>query len=283
MNCTVHVRDDGCDVWVGTQVITRARAAAAEVTGLPLDTIRVHNHMLGGGFGSRLDVDGVTQAVRIAKLVNGPVKVIWSREEDVQHDVYRPYYYDRLAAGLDSQGSVIAFSHRVVGSSVLARWAPAGFVAGLDGDAVDAAAGPYSFPNTLIDYVRQEPPPGITTGWWRGVGVTHNAFMVEGFIDELASIAKKDAVDYRRTLLAKLPRARAVLDLAAEKAGWGRPLTTRHGRSISVVFGFGTYVAQVAEVAVDKDGRVQVQRVICAVDCGRMVNPDIVKAQMEVG
>jgi isoquinoline 1-oxidoreductase beta subunit len=283
MNCTVHVTKDGCDVWVGTQVLTRARATAAEVTGLPLEKVRVHNHLLGGGFGRRLDIDGITQAVKIAKQVDGPVKVIWGREQDTQHDVYRPCYYDRLAAALDQNGMPVAFSHRVTGSSIIARWAPAGFKDGLDSDAVEAAAGPYSFQNVSIDYVRQEPPPGITTGWWRGVGVTHNAFMVEGFIDELAAAANKDPVDYRRALLAKSPRARAVLDLAAEKAGWGQPMPAGDGRGVSVIFGFDSYVAQIAEVSVGKDGRVRVQRVVCAVDCGQLVNPDTVRAQIEGG
>jgi isoquinoline 1-oxidoreductase beta subunit len=283
MNCTVHVRPDGCDVWVGTQVITRAQATAAQVTGLPLEKVRVHNHLLGGGFGRRLEVDGVTQAVQIAQQVDGPVKVIWTREEDIQHDIYRPFYYDRLAAGLDAGGAPIAWSHRVTGSSILARWAPPAFKNGLDGDAVEGAAGPYSFPNVLVDYVREEPPPGLTTTWWRGVGMTHNAFMVEGFIDELAAAAGKDPVEYRRALLSKAPRARAVLDLAAEKAGWGRPLPAGSGRGVSVIFGFGSYLAQVAEVAVGKDGRVRVARVVCAVDCGRIVNPDTAQAQMEGG
>ncbi len=283
MNCTVHVRPDGCDVWLGTQVLTRAQATAAEVTGLPLDKVQVHNHLLGGGFGRRLEIDSVTQAVQIARQVEGPVKVIWTREEDIQHDIYRPFYYDRMAAALDVGGAPVAFSHRVTGSSILARWLPAGFKNGLDGDAVEGAAGPYSFPNVLVDYVRQEPPAGVTTTWWRGVGMTHNAFMVEGFIDELAAAAGKDPVAYRRALLAKAPRARAALDLAAEKAGWGRPMPAGSGRGVSVIFGFGSYLAQVAEVAVGNDGRVRVTRVVCAVDCGRIVNPDTAKAQMEGG
>jgi isoquinoline 1-oxidoreductase subunit beta len=283
MNCTVHVRKDGCDVWVGTQVAARAQATAAEVTGLPLDKVKVHNHLLGGGFGRRLEVDGITQAVQIAKQVDFPVKVIWTREEDIQHDVYRPYYYDQLSAGLDAKGFPVAFNHRVVGSSILARWAPPFFKDGLDSDAVENATGPYAFANVLVDYVRQEPPQGLTTGWWRGVGMTHNAFMVEGFIDELAALAKKDPVDYRRALLDKTPRARAVLDLVADKAGWGRPLPTGTGRGVSVVFGFGSYIAQVAEVSVGKDGQVKVQRIVCAVDCGRMINPDTIRAQMEGG
>ena len=283
MNCTVHVRKDGCDVWVGTQVLSRAQATAAQVTGLPLEKVQVHNHLLGGGFGRRLDVDGITLAVRIAQQVDGPVKVVWTREEDIQHDVYRPYYYDRLAAGLNQDGIPVSWSHRVAGSSILARWFPPAFKNGLDGDAVEAAAGPYAFSNVLVDYVRQEPPSGLTTGWWRGVGVTHNAFMVEGFMDELAAVAKKDPVEYRRTLLDKAPRARAVLDLAAEKAGWGKPMPAGSGRGIAVVFGFGTYIAPVAEIAVGKDGQVRVSRVVCAVDCGQMVNPDTIRAQIEGG
>jgi isoquinoline 1-oxidoreductase subunit beta len=270
-------------VWVGTQVMARAQATAAEVTGLPLENVVVHNHLLGGGFGRRLDVDSITQAVRIARQVDGPVKVVWTREEDMQHDVYRPYYYDRLAAGLDASGMPVAFSHRVTGSSIMARWIPAFFRNGLDRDAVEGAGGPYHFPNLLIDYVRQEPPTGLTTGWWRGVGPTHNSFMVEGFIDELAVIAKKDPVAYRRALLDKAPRARAVLDLAAEKAGWGKPMPRGAGRGVSVIFAFGTYIAQIAEVVVSDDGRVGVKRVVCAVDCGRIVNPDTVKAQAEGG
>jgi isoquinoline 1-oxidoreductase subunit beta len=283
MNCTVHVRPDGCDIWVGTQVITRAQATAAQVTGLPPGKVQVHNHLLGGGFGRRLDVDGITQAVRIARQVDGPLKVVWTREEDMQHDVYRPYYYDRMAAGLNSDGMPVAFSHRVTGSSILARWFPAGFRDGLDSDAVEGAAGPYDFPNLLIDYVRQEPPAGLTTGWWRGVGSTHNSFMVEGFVDELAAAAGKDPVAYRGALLGKAPRAKRVLDLAAEKAGWGKPMPAGSGRGVSVILGFDTYVAQIAEVSVGSDGRVRVTRVVCAIDCGRIVNPDTVKAQAEGG
>ncbi|MGH8567465.1 MAG: molybdopterin cofactor-binding domain-containing protein, partial [Gammaproteobacteria bacterium] len=283
LNCTVHVRKDGCDVWVGTQVATRAQATAAQVTGLPPEKVRVHNYLLGGGFGRRLEVDFITQAVQIAKQVEGPVKVIWTREEDIQHGIYRPYYYDRLAAGLDGQGMPIAWSHRITGSSILARWFPPAFKEGLDPDAVDGAAEPpYAFPNVLVDYVRQE-PPGIVTGWWRGVGPTHNIFMVESFIDELAAAAKKDPVEYRRALLGKSPRARAVLDLATEKASWGQPLPEGQGRGVSVQHVFGSYLAEVAEVAVSKEGEVRIQRVVCAVDCGMIVNPDTVKAQMEGG
>jgi isoquinoline 1-oxidoreductase beta subunit len=283
MNCTVHIRKDACDIWVGSQVAARARAAAAKLTGLPPESVQVHNQLLGGGFGRRLEVDYVIQAVEIAKQVSAPVKVVWSREEDTQHDAYRPAYYDRLRAGLDRSGMPVSWHHRVVGSSILARWRPDAFKDGMDSDAVEAAAGPYGFPNLLIDYVREEPPAGMATGWWRGVGVTHNAFMVEGFVDELAHKAGRDPVEYRRALLAKAPRARAVLDLAAAKAGWGKPLAAGRGRGIAVLFGFGSYVAQVAEVTVAKDGQVRVERVVCAIDCGRTVDPDTVRAQMQGG
>jgi len=284
MNCTVHVRDDGCDVWVGTQVATRAQRAAAEVTGLPLEKVRVHNHLLGGGFGRRLDIDGVTRAVQIAKQVSVPVKVIWSREEDIQHDLYRPYYYDRLTAGLDEQGMPVAWTDRVTASSILARWLPVAFKNGFDRDAVEGAVKPpYTLPNIQVEYVRQEPPPGITTAFWRGVGPTHNVFVVESFMDELAATANKDPVDFRRALLQNSPRAKAVLELAAEKSGWGQKLPPGSGRGVSVQFVFGSYMSQVAEVAVAKDGGVRVQRVVCAVDCGMVVNPDTVKAQIEGG
>ncbi|HYA19892.1 MAG TPA: molybdopterin cofactor-binding domain-containing protein, partial [Burkholderiales bacterium] len=264
-------------------VQTRAQAAAAQATGLPPETVQVHNHLLGGGFGRRLDVDFIFQAAQIAKQVDGPLKVIWTREEDTQHDIYRPYYYDRLAAGLNEQGMPIAWFDRVTASSIVARWLPQAFKNGLDFDAVDGAAEPpYAFPNILVEYVRQE-PPGITTGWWRGVGPTHNIFVVECFIDELAAAAGKDPVEYRRALLDKSPRARAVLDLAAEKAGWGQKMSSHSGRGVSVGYAMGSYVAQVAEVSVSKEGEVRVQRVVCAVDCGQVVNPDTVKAQMESG
>ncbi|HVJ35893.1 MAG TPA: xanthine dehydrogenase family protein molybdopterin-binding subunit [Terriglobia bacterium] len=283
LNCTVHVRPDGCDVWTGSQVVSRAQATAVEVTGLKPEQVKVHNHYLGGGFGRRLEVDYVTQAVKIAKQVKDPVKVIWTREEDIQHDIYRPAYHDKMEAGLDQTGVPVGFRHRVVGSSIVARWLPQAFKDGFDFDAVDGAAGPYDFANLHVDYLRHEPPAGLYTGWWRGVGVTHNAFVVEGFVDELAVLAKKDPVEFRRGLLGKQPRAKAVLDLAAEKAGWGSPLPAGSGRGVSVIFGFGTYVAQVAEVTVGKDGQVRVTRVVCAVDCGHQVTPDIIRAQMEGG
>ena len=180
-----------------------------------------HNYLLGGGFGRRLEHDYVTQAVQIAMQVEGPVKVVWTREEDVQHDVYRPYYYDRIAAGLDDRGNLVSWSHRIVGISILARWAPPAFKNGIDGDAVDGSAQLlYDIPNIRVEYIRHEEPV-VRTGWWRGVGVTHNDYVIETFIDEIATASGQDPLAFRRRLLGKSPRARAVLDLAAEKTGWG--------------------------------------------------------------
>jgi isoquinoline 1-oxidoreductase beta subunit len=300
-NCTAHVRPDGCDLWVGTQVPTFAQAAAAKLTGLPRSRVRVHNHLLGGGFGRRLEVDFIVQAVRIAQQVASPVKVIWTREEDIQHDMYRPYYYDRLAAGLDSGGRPVAWTHRIAGSSIEARWISelfpnnlrviraGGFhrlgamIKRLDLDAVEGAAEPpYTLPNIRVEYVRQE-PPGVPTAFWRGVGPTHNIFVVESFIDELAAAAQQDPFEYRRTLLDQSPRARAVLELAAAQGDWGKPLPRGSGRGISLLHAFGSHIAQVAEVSVSREGEVRVQRVACAVDCGIIVNPDTVRAQMESG
>jgi isoquinoline 1-oxidoreductase beta subunit len=281
MNCTVHVRKDGCEVWVGNQAIARAQAAAAKTAGLPLDEVVVHNHLIGGGFGRRLEADGVARAVEIAKQVDGPVKVVWTREEDIQHDMYRPYWFDRLSAGLDENGMPVAWNNRFAGSSIIARWLPPGFSNGLDPDTTEGAINlSYALPNLHVEYVRVE-PPGIPTAFWRSVGPSHNVFVTESFMDELAAAAKQDAVAYRRALLDKAPRAKAVLELAAEKAGWGQPLSERVGRGVSLQFVFGTYMAHVAEVEVAKDGAVRVRRVVCAVDCGTVVNPDTVRAQIQ--
>ena len=281
MNCTVHVRKDGCDVWVGSQAVARAQAAAAKVTGLPLNKIMVHNHLIGGGFGRRLESDGVTRAVQIAQHVDGPVKVVWTREEDIQHDMYRPYWLDRMSAGLDSKGMPIAWKHRYAGSSVIARWLPAGFNNGLDPDSTEGAINlAYALPNMHVEYLRVE-PPGISTAFWRSVGPSHTVFVVESFMDELAAAAKQDPVAYRLALLDKSPRAKAALALAAEKAGWGEALPARVGRGVSLQFVFGTYMAHVAEVEVASDGAVRVRRVVCAVDCGTVINPDTVEAQIQ--
>ncbi len=281
MNCTVHVRKDGCEVWVGNQVLGRAQVAAAKTAGLPLDKVVVHNHLIGGGFGRRLEIDGVVRAVEIAKHVDGPVKVVWTREEDIQHDMYRPTFFDRLSAGLDEKGAPVAWKHRFAGSSIIARWAPPLFNNGLDPDTTEGAIDlAYALPSLHVEYARVE-PPGIPTAFWRSVGPSHNVFVTESFMDELAAAAKQDPVAYRLALLDKTPRAKAVLALAAEKAGWGQPLPQGVGRGVSVQFVFATYLAQVAEVEVSKDGAVRVQRVVCAVDCGTVVNPDTVRAQIQ--
>lgn len=283
MNCTVHLRPEGCEIWLGTQVPTRAQAAAAKAAGMPVEKVQVHNHLLGGGFGRRLDVDYVTQAVRIAREVKGPVKVVWTREEDMQHSTFRPYHYNRLSATLDAQGRPIAWHHRVTGSSIIARYATAGFKNGLDTDAIRDAAGPYDFPNLLVQYVRQEPPEGLLTGWWRGVGHMQNAIPVESFIDELARAAGQDAIAFRKPLLAKHPRALRVLEVAAEKSGWGKPLPKGRGRGIALTFSFRTYAAQIVEVSVDAEGNVKAERVVTVVDCGQVVSPPTVEAQVQGG
>ena len=282
LNCTVHVKPDSCEVWVGTQVQTRAQTAAAQVTGLPLDKVTVHNHLLGGGFGRRLEADMVATATRIAKQVDGPVKVVWSREEDIQHDVYRPVYRDVLAASV-ADGRIVGWTHRITGSSIIARWLPPAFQKGIDIDGVDSAADiPYDIPNLRVEFQRDE-PPAVPTGFWRGVGPNNNVFAIESFMDELAKKAGRDPVAFRRDMLGKTPRLRAALELAASKAGWGNPLPTRNGRGVAAQTAFGSFIATVAEAEVDENGAVHVHRIVAAVDTGIVVNPDTVVAQLQGG
>jgi isoquinoline 1-oxidoreductase subunit beta len=283
MNCTVHVRKDECEIWIGSQAVTRVQAFAAKAADLSPEKVIAHNHLLGGGFGRRLEADGAARAVQIARHVDGPVKVVWTREEDVQHDMYRPYWVDRISAGLDDKGKLIAWNNRFAGSSVLARYLPPAFKDGLDPDSIEGAVDlVYDLPNFHVEFVRVE-PPGILTAFWRSVGPSHNVFVTESFIDEIAATAKQDAVAYRRALLDKSPRAKAVLNLAAEKADWGKLMPTGSGRGVSLQSAFGSYMAHVAEVEVSKNGAVHVRRVVCAVDCGAAVNPDTVKAQLQSG
>jgi isoquinoline 1-oxidoreductase subunit beta len=283
MNCTAHFRNGTCELWIGNQAVGRVQAMAAQAAGLPPEKVIVHNHLIGGGFGRRLEADGAVRAVQIARQVEGPVKVVWTREEDIQHDMYRPYWLDRISAGLDKDGKPVAWNHRFAGSSVIARWLPPGFKNGLDPDTTEGAIDlVYDLPNFHVEYVRAE-PPGIPTAFWRSVGPSHNVFVVESFIDELAAAAKQDAVAYRRALLDKSPRAKAVLDRVAQKAGWGQPLPQGSGRGVSLQFAFGSYQAQVAEVEVSKAGTVRLRRVTCAMDCGTVVNPDTVQAQLQSG
>jgi isoquinoline 1-oxidoreductase subunit beta len=281
MNCTIHWRKDSCEIWVGTQAPDRAVAKLADL-GLKPEQIRLHNQLIGGGFGRRLEVDGIVVAARIARHVDGPIRVLWSREEDIQHDQYRPYYVDRIAAGLDTQGRPTAWRHTIAGSAVSAVYSGEALKNGVDDDAVDSAADPvYDIPNLEVRFVQHE-PKGVPTSWWRGVGPTRSIFVVESFMDELAAAAKQDPVQYRRALL-KSPRTRASLDLAAAKSGWGSPLPKGHGRGVAVQFAFGSYLTQIAEVSVDDQGTVRLERITCALDCGQVVNPDTIHAQLEGG
>jgi len=282
LNCTVHVRPDSCEIWVGTQVLARAQAAAATITGLSPEKVMVHNHLLGGAFGRRLEIVEVEKAVRIAKQVDGPVKIVWTREEDVRSDVFRPMYHDRFAATV-ADGRIASWTHRITGPSILARWAPPAFVNGIDGDAVDGAADvPYDIPDLRVEYVRHELSP-VPTGFWRGVGPNNNVFAIESFVDELAAKARRDPIEFRRAMLGKAPRLLAALSLAAEKAGWGAPLPARTGRGVAVQASFGSYIATVAEVEVGKNGEIRVRRLVSAVDTGIAVNPDTVVAQLQGG
>ena len=283
MNCTVHMTKTSCDIWVGTQIPGLTQAAVMKATGFTREQVRLHNHLLGGGFGRRLEYDGTLRAVQIARHVDGPVQVIWTREEDIQHDMYRPYYYDRFSAGLDAQGKPIAWWHRITGSSIAARYFPAWVKDGVDPDAVESSANmPYAIGNVHVDWVAQE-PPGIPTAFWRGVGATRGTFAVESFVDELAASAKQDPLAYRLALLEKSPRAKGVLGIAAEQSGWGRPLPAGQGRGIALCTGFGSFIAQVVQVSVEADGTVTPMHVWCVVDCGIAVNPDTIRAQMESG
>ena len=281
-NCTVALTPGACEIWTGTQVATRVQSVAAQAAGLPLDKVTVHNHLIGGGFGRRLEADMVASAVRIAKQVDGPVKVIWTREEDMQHDVYRPAYRDVISASL-KDGKVFAWKYKVSGSSIMARWLPPAFQNGIDIDAVDSAVDiAYDIPNLQVRYVRAE-PPGVVTGFWRGVGPNNNVFATECFMDELARKAGKDPVEFRRTMLDTNPRLKAALDLVAEKADWGKPLPARVGRGVCVQPSFGSFIATVVEAEVDEFGEVHLRRVTSAVDTGIAVNPDTIVAQLQGG
>jgi isoquinoline 1-oxidoreductase subunit beta len=281
MNCTLHWRDGHCEFWTGTQAPDRAVAKLAPL-GLTPAQITIHNHLIGGGFGRRLEVDGLVLAARVARHVEGPLRVLWPRAEDIQHDHYRPYYVDRLSAALDSSGTPIAWRHTIAGAAVNALYYEVPLKNGVDDDAVTAAADPvYTLPNLEVRYVRHD-PQGVPVSWWRGVGPTRSIFVVESFIDELAAAARQDPIRYRRALIAD-PRMQAVLDLAAERAGWGTPLAAGRGRGVSVQSAFGSYLAQVVEVSLDAQGHPRVERVVCAFDCGQVVNPDTVRAQLEGG
>jgi isoquinoline 1-oxidoreductase beta subunit len=283
INTTLHIRPDGADLWVGTQVPVRAQAAVAKAAGLKPEQVTVHNYVMGGAFGRRLDVDSIEQAAEIAKSLAYPVKLIWTREEDISHDLFRPRYYDMMSAGLDADGNIAAWSHKISSSSVMARWAPPGMKGDLDPDVVEGAIElPYELGAQKVEWVRHE-TPGVTTAWWRGVGPTHNVFVVESFMDECAVAAGKDPIAFRRGLLKNNPRALAVLNLAAEKSGWGEKLPPGMGRGISLQYAFKSYLAHVLEIEVTDRGEIKLRRATVAIDCGQRVNPDTIAAQVEGG
>jgi isoquinoline 1-oxidoreductase beta subunit len=280
MNCTADVRADRCDVWVPTQGQTASQEAAVAASGLPARAVNIHTTYLGGGFGRRGEADFVTDAVETSKAIGKPVKVVWTREDDIQHDFYRPVTYVRMWGALDASGKPVAFMQRLVQQSLLKRLGPLP-PSGVDFISVDGSVNlPYAIPNIRIEYI--ETDPGIPYGFWRSVGASVNGYVVEAFIDELATTARKDPYQFRRELLSEAPRHRAVLDLVAEKSGWGRPLPQGHARGIAVMEAFGSIVGQVAEVSVANNA-VRVHKVWCAVDAGWVIHPDAIKAQMEGG
>ncbi|MDR6451488.1 xanthine dehydrogenase family protein molybdopterin-binding subunit [Variovorax paradoxus] len=286
LNTTVHVRPDQCEIWVGTQVPTRCVSAAAKIAGIAEDKVVLHNQYLGGGFGRRLETDSVEQAVAFAKQVPYPLKVVWTREEDIRHDIVRPMYHDDISAVVDGDGQILWFGDRIAGGTVLGRWAPA-FMGkdGMDSDLIECVAEPcYDLPNLKVEWVRHDMPAGLNVGWWRGVGPTHNLFVMESFIDELAQRAKKDPVAYRRAMLKKNPRTLAVLDLAASKIGWGAgTLPARVGRGVAVGDAFGSRVCAIVEAEVTPQGEVRMRRAVVAVDCGIAVNAGSIEAQIQGG
>jgi isoquinoline 1-oxidoreductase beta subunit len=279
MNCTADVRTDSCDIWVPTQAQTSVHQTAMRLTGLPADKVRVHTTYLGGGFGRRGEQDFVIDAIETSRAVGAPVKVLWTREDDIQHDFYRPATYNRLAAALDKQGMPVAWRHRIAGPSISQRDATARETSGSDFSATEGALNlPYAIPNILVSYARVN--SAVPVGYWRSVASSQNAFITECFLDEVAAAGGKDPYALRRALLGEQARLRAVLELAAAKADWGSPAAAGRFRGIAVAESFRSYVAQVAEVSI-AGGQPRVHRVVCAIDCGMTVNPDTIAAQME--
>jgi isoquinoline 1-oxidoreductase subunit beta len=281
MNCTAHVRGGACEIWVPTQSGSGAHQAAAKAAGLEPGAVTVHMTLIGGGFGCRHRQDYIVQAVLLSKAVGAPVQVVWTREDDVQHDVYRPAAYNLLRAGFDAAGAPIAWTHRIVAPGIATQM---GILKPGDPDwsTFDGAYNlPYAIPAIEVDFITHD--PGIPLGWWRSVASSQNAYVTECFLDEVAAAAGRDPYELRREWLKDKPRHRAVLELAAQKAGWGTALPAGQARGIAVHASFGSFVAQVAEVEVAGDGAVRVKRVVCAVDCGTVVHPDLVRSQMESG
>jgi isoquinoline 1-oxidoreductase beta subunit len=286
LNCVVDLRGDSCEIWTGTQFQTADWMAAAKTAGLKPEQVKIHTTLLGGGFGRRANPrsDFVVIAVEVAKAVKKPVKVIWTREDDMTGGWYRPMWVDRISAGLDANGKLVAWHHTIVGQSIMigTPFENDMMKDGVDVTSVEGSADiPYGIANIQVDL--HSPKVGVPVQWWRSVGHSHNGFVVESFMDEAAHAAGKDPYEFRRSMLSKESRDYAVLKLAAEKAGWGGKLPEGRGRGIALHKSFGSYVAQVAEVSVSPAGEVRVHRVVCAVDCGRLVNPDTAAAQMESG
>jgi isoquinoline 1-oxidoreductase beta subunit len=285
MNCTADVRAGGCDIYAPTQFPTGAQQVAEALTGFSPSAVRVHTTIMGGGFGRRFEMDWVIDAIRVSKAVGRPVQVVWTREHDMQHDNYRPASHHVLRAGLDRRGSLLAWTHRVVAPSVIAWHAPGALTPTSDaaaGEALDGAAElAYAIPNLRVDYCAVQTP--VPVGWWRSVYASQNCFANEAFFDEVARAAGRDPLELRRELLADSPRHLKVLDLAAERAGWGSPLASGRGRGVAIHKFFSDAIgAEVAEVSVGAKG-LRVDRVVCVVDCGFALNPDVVTAQMEGG
>ena len=283
MNCTVHFREGECEIWVGTQVMTRIQSVAAQTAGLPVEKVIVHNHLIGGGFGRRLEADGAVRAVEIAKQVDGPVKVVWTREEDIQHDMYRPYWFDRISAGLDEQGKPVAWKNHYAGSSVIARWAPPYFKDGLDGD---SHGGCDQSGLRLSEFSRRIFARGAQRHYDRVLAQRRPiAQCLRGRELCRRNGGCREAGSSR--LSARAARQIAASESGARSSGGegrlGAALPRGVGRGVSLQFVFGSYLAQVAEVEVSKDGSVRVRRVVCAMDCGVAVNPDTVQAQLMSG
>lgn len=288
LNCVMALAADGCDIWAGSQFPTMEQGTAAAILGLEPAQVRIHTVYAGGSFGRRATptADYVAEAATVLKASGGkrPVQVVWTREDDVRGGYYRPMYHHRIKAGLDEQGKPLAWKHTVVGQSIITGTPFAEFMVkeGVDKTSVEGVVDlPYGVPNMHVDL--HTTPVGVPVLWWRSVGHTHTAFAVESFMDELAHAAGADPVAFRLALLKDQPRWAGVLRLAAERAGWDTPLAPGRGRGVAVHASFNSYVAEVAEVSVAADGAVRVERVVCAVDCGLAVNPDVIRAQMEGG
>ena len=282
-NFTVHVKDGGCEMWGGSQVQTSAVAAAAKTLNTTPDKINFHNYMLGGGFGRRLDTDMVVKSVRIAEKVDGPVKVIWTREEDIQQDMYRPAYRNVMSASLTKDGKITAWTHRIAGGAVSVRMSGKPLKGGLDRGSLEGATeNNYGVPNFRVEYIEAD-PRALNVGYWRGVAPNNNVFATESLIDELALKAGKDPLAFRLAHLDGTPRLKAAVQIAAQKSGWGGQLPKRVGRGICAQFAFGTYIATVCEAEVDESGQVHIRRVNSVIDAGRVVNPDTLMAQVQGG